>query len=402
MRVRSAAIAALLVGAPLALAACGNDGTGGDDGTFKVVVSGGVSAQGPLKANSSVSILATKAAVKTINANGGIGGCQVELTVVDDGGDATKAVTAANQALAEHSPQLYLNSGPTNLTAALGPAMRDAGVLFMATGSFEGSGDPKQYPLTFELSTAPAKQAAGIAAFMRKDGHSKVAVIHGNSAFAAALGDALSEAVPDAGLELTGIEEYDSLKTLDMTAQLSALRDGNPDALFVNGYGAPVGYVLQGLKKLGWDVPIYGDPSVGASELMQQPAPDGIIGSPVADRITLVLDASNVHNPDDELMAEMLAAMKDLGKIETSIVNAWNWDGLQLVKAAADKAGNCTDLEQIAKNLEDPAVTSTADTALIKEYNYTADSHSADPGLDAYATTPPTLGKDGQYGNPDS
>ncbi|MFB7860243.1 ABC transporter substrate-binding protein, partial [Rhodococcus qingshengii] len=100
MNSRSILVAAVAV-TSLALSGCsGATGSeGGADSPYRVLLTGGISAQGVLAANSQTSLLATKAGVQVQNAAGGIGGRQIELTTVDDAGDATIAVTKLREAI---------------------------------------------------------------------------------------------------------------------------------------------------------------------------------------------------------------------------------------------------------------------------------------------------------------
>ncbi len=90
----------------LLLVSCGTADPAESDGAdepYRVLVTGGISAQGALAANAKTSILAAKAGAQVQNEAGGIGGRRIELTVVDDGGDPTKAVTELRKAITAQS-----------------------------------------------------------------------------------------------------------------------------------------------------------------------------------------------------------------------------------------------------------------------------------------------------------
>jgi len=78
------------------------------------------------EANSPEDVAGAQAAAIAINASGGIDGHQVVLTVSDDAGSATTAVTNLLNAIHSGSkPDLYLNSGPSTVAAAVLLTYRD-------------------------------------------------------------------------------------------------------------------------------------------------------------------------------------------------------------------------------------------------------------------------------------
>ncbi|OLF13898.1 hypothetical protein BLA60_01555 [Actinophytocola xinjiangensis] len=400
-RTGAAALSAVVVGV-LALAGCGGDagGTGGGDGPYRVVVSGAASAQGVLAANSATSTLSAEAAAKAINAAGGINGRDIELVKIDDGGDATKGLTALQEQIAEAKPDAYLNSGPTTLSAAVLPVLARNNIIFMNSGSSPEAADAEKYPLTFNLPTLPDVQTKAFVPEMEKSGYKSVGILHSNSPFGKAFGDSAPDVFAEAGFEVTGNEEYDGA-ALDLTAQLSSLKAGNPDVIALNGYGPAIGYAVKGLQTLDWDVPILGDTAVASTNLLATAPPSGLVGSPLVSNLKMQVMRSTSYDAADDRVNAMVEAMSSAGTIKSTLINAWNWDALHLIAAAANKAGS-SDAAAIAEAMEDPAVTAEADTAVLSAYNYTADSHASQPGDDEFVFIAPSLLRNGQFGNPDA
>lgn len=394
---------AMLAGAALVLAGCGGAeggaGGGGSDEPYRVLVTGGISAQGVLAANSQTSVLAARAAVEEINATGGIGGRHVELTVVDDAGDATQAVTRLREALASDTPpDLYMNSGPSTIATATLPILTQNGVLSFNIGPTQDSADPSKFPLNFDLSPSPQDQIRGFVAEVQARGYTSVGIIHGSSAYGETFGPAAESAMTEAGIRVTGIQEYD-VAALDMTPQLQALQGGQPQALIVDGYGAPVGYLLQSLERLGWDVPLLGDTSVSATSLVSTDPPAGVLGTPLVRNLTMQVYTSTSYDPAAERVNTMVQTMSRLGDIPANLILAYNYDGIYLAAAAAQDAGS-TDAEAIARSLVQPDVLEAADTSVLSRYNFTADVHSPQVSPDVFRFVAPSKVLDGQFGNP--
>ncbi len=209
------------------MAGCGSADSaeaGGADQPYRVLVTGGISAQGVLKANADTSILATKAGVEVQNQAGGIGGRKIELTVVDDAGDATIAVTKVREAINKQKPDLVLNSGPSSVGAAVLPILKQNKILSFNVAPTQDSTDPSKFPLNFDLAPGAADNARGIVGHAKEKGYDSIGVIHGSTAYGELFGKEMTTALESAGLKQAGNEEYEAT-ALDMTAQLQALKN---------------------------------------------------------------------------------------------------------------------------------------------------------------------------------
>ncbi len=401
---RSVAIVAI---AGLALAACSSNsdssssspaaGSGGSTSSapIKLLVSG--AASGALAPNASVSINSAKAAANEINAAGGINGRQIEVTVVDDNADATTAVTVLQKAIADNKPDVFMNSGPSTVAAATLPVLTENKILSFNLGPTADSGNPKTNPFNFDTAQTTSTIVNGIAAAVKEEGFTNVGLLHGNSAYGEAFSAAAAKSFGDAGLTLVANEEYDTT-ALDMTPQIEAVKAKNPDVLVLDAYGAPLGYILKNIEKLGWDVPIRGNTSVSATKLISTPAPDGVLGTDQVKNLKTQVFESAVYNPANDRVNKAIASMKAVGPIQSTVIVALNYDAVYLFKAAVEKAGS-TDSTAVAKALEDPSVTGSADVAFLPEYNFSAETHSPNSNStkNYYTFIPAAPVQDGQF-----
>lgn len=396
-------VGATISAVALAVSGCSGAGSSAgssDDGTYDVFLSAGISAQGVLAANAQTSILAAKAGAKVQNDQGGINGEPVNLTIIDDGGDPTKAVTNLRKAINENKPDLYLNSGPSSVASAVLPVLKSGNILSFNIAPTEDSGDPDEYPLNFDLSPSAEFQAHAIVKHAKSQGYSRIGVLHGNTAFGEQFGDGASKWLSNTGLEEVGNQEYD-VDSLDMTAQLQALKNSGAEFVILDAYGASLGHVLDGVERLGWDIPMVGDTSVSATDLVSNDPPNGVLGTNKAESLKTEVYASTVHTPDDDRVNKMVDTMASLGEIPTTLIMAWNYDPFPLVASAARTTGG-TEPKQIAAALEDKDVQKDAETATLSEHNFSSDSHSPTPDLSEVVITTPTRLINGQFGNPEA
>lgn len=404
------AVAAGLVAASLAIVGCsgGNaaapneteNGNSGEETTntdpIRVIVLGGIGAQGVLAANATTSVTAAKASVENINANGGILGRQVALEVIDDTADPTVAVTKLREALASgDKPALVMNSGPSTVADATIPILSQEGILSFNIGPSATSADPSVNPYNFDLGATVQDYIRSFTHEFEQRGYEKIAILHGSSQYGEAFGAEAETASEEAGFEVTGVQGYDNA-ALDMTPQLEALKSGNPDVVVLDSYGAPLGYVLQGFEKLGWDVPIMGNTSVAATSLIATEPPAGVLGTDQVKNLTMQVYTSTKFDENDTEVNEAVERMLDNGEILSSLILAYNYDSMALLKAAAEKAGSLEGVD-LAKALEDSSVLASADTVILREYGFTSESHGPHLSVDDMLFIAPGPLVNGQY-----
>jgi len=403
MRRQLVAISVVLAAA-LGVAACssgtsGSAGQGSSSAPFRVMVTGGLSSTGVLAANSETSVLAAQAGAKVINEEGGIDGRKVVVTVSNDNGDPTTAVTNLLNAIhSSNKPDLYLNSGPSTIPAATLPILTANHILSFNIGPTADSFDAAKFPDNFDLAAGPTDFLKGFVLAMQQAGYKTVGIIHGNDAYGSVFGSDAQSAFQAGGLTVTSNQSYD-VTALSMTAQLQAIQATKPDVLVMDAYGAPVGYILKDLQQLGWNVPILADDSVTATTLVSTPAPAGYEGTSLVKNLKMQVFNSTVYSPSDTLVNQAVKAMMSLGKIDSTLILAFNYDALPLVAAAA-KDAHSTTTSALAAALVKPAVQAAAKTAIVTRYNFTSANHSPFPGASQFTFISPTLLVNGQYGHP--
>jgi len=366
------------------------------DDPIKVIVFGGVGAEGVLADNATTSVTSAHASAAAVNEAGGVLGREVEIIDIDDTGDPTVAVTKLREVLAEEEEIVAAaNSGPSPIADATLPILAEEGILSFNIAPTSDSDDPAVNPYNFDLSPAPADYIRGFLPTMEEEGYEKVAILNGDDPYGnefAAQGETIFS---EEGYEVTEVRNFDT-ESLDMTPQLSALEATDPDVLVLDAYGAPVLYVLEGLEKLGWDVPVLGNNSVTASPATSTEAPTGLLGTDLVDNLRMQAFNSTVKDSDDTETVEAVEQMVDAGEIRSTLILAYNYDTMWLIKQAAEDAQSL-EAEDLAAALEKQEVQQAADTVILQNYNFTADSHSPQPDADEFQFISPGPLVNGQF-----
>jgi branched-chain amino acid transport system substrate-binding protein len=393
----AAAAAALVAG-------CGDSGSdaasgGATDGPIQVILSGALSEQGSVGVNANMMVMSAKAAIAEINASGGLLGRQLQATVVDDGGNATTAVTKLQDVVnSGQKPAAFFNSGPSNTSAATLPILNQNGILTFNEAPTKDSADATKYPLSFDMAPAPANSAEAFCPYAKSQGWTKVAILNIDSAYGNPVSAAAKSACEQGGVTVTGTAKF-ATDALDLTPQLQSLRAGNPQAVIFVGYGAPVGYGLKNLDTIGWDVPVLGDIAVAASQAVSSKPPAGYVGTPLVKNIKFQVFQSTVQGAGAGKPANtdaMVTEIKKQGAIQTSLILAYQYDAVQLFAAAAKKANTVTDAKAIAQALATLGP-GEAKTGVFTQYFYTATDHSSNEPPDAFTFVPPSVPVDGQF-----
>lgn len=394
------ALGVLLAAAMLATA-CSSDGDSGGEGgsqgngeePFLIMVSGGADA-GPFTDQLVTGVLSAQAAVNVVNEGGGMAGRQVELLESPDNADPARALTALREQIAKRKPDAYLISVSANVSAAVAQTLAREDIIFMDSGNVPETNDPENNPFAFHLAAAVPDLVATFIPEFERSGYKNIGILHGNSAYGAVFGETAESVFAEQGYEVVANVEYDA-EALDMTAEIERLRAADPDVVVFNGYGAPVGYVLDGLQTIGWDVPLIGETSVTASPQATTPAPDGLLGTDAVANLLIQVPRSMVPDEAGPDTAQMVEAMAEAGEITAPLTNALNFDAIMLLDAAAD-AAESTDNSDIVEALYDNEVTSNASTGLYAEITYSADNHDSSVPADTFIFVPPAPVREGQ------
>lgn len=395
MRRRGAAAALLAMVLATTLAACSdpdrNAANAGGPAPFRVVAI--LPVTGPLSSQSTLQVNGLNAAAEVLNKNGGIGGRQVSVTVLDDKLDPTEAVTLLQGELNSAAPPDYVWAGATsNEARALLPALTAAGILSGTTASDLAMNDPQQYPYHFGLQQAANQNFRDMLGVIKAEGVKTLGFISANDALGTYGLKAMEEQVKGSGIRLV-TQSYDTVAT-DVTAPMDALRAEDPDLVVMSAYGPAVGYLLDARQKLQWDVPVIGDMGLSGSNpaaIVDGAALAGVrLQAPV---IASVADSGS-WLPSTQAMIGALRAQGDISQIIT--LGSLPYDALHVLALAAEQAGS-TDADSMRAALESLEVPARVPWTSYPEFGYSADNHFPviHPGYLVYPEA--TLLVDGQF-----
>jgi branched-chain amino acid transport system substrate-binding protein len=357
----------------LGLAACGpaEGGTDSSSGPIKIGVV--VPLTGPFSPLGIGDKAAIEQEVDRINADGGVLGRDLEVTIKDDKTEVPQSVTEYNQMAADRSYTAILSSSNVSASTAIGPSAESNKIPTIALGPVsafkDGSND-----YAFTCVAIPELYAEAVVDYLEAEGVESLAVAYtsedpyGNHGHEATIA-----AAEEAGIDVVVDEPIDVAAT-DFTAAISKVKAAKPDAFLV--WVAGPASVIITKQFAGSGIPLIMT-GAQASNLYVEPA--GAEGEGV-------VMTSSIAVPGRELPAGPLKDAVD------AFANPWlkqndvyppqfafdGAAGIQLLVAAIEKAES-TDREKVRDALESLDVLTP-----IGRFKFSEDDHGG-LGKDAIA-----------------
>ncbi len=240
----------VLVGAMLALTACG----GGGSKTLKVAI------LAPLSGNVATFGQSTRdgalLAIEEWNAKGGVLGKQIEAVVEDSQCNAEAAVSAANKVIDQDGVKFIIGEVCSSASIPISEVAMAKGVLQISPTStnpsvtVDESGKTKS--LIFRACFIDPFQGQVAAKFALEDLHAKTAAVlldQGND-YVRGLAEFFRDSFEAGGGKVVVWETYTS-DDKDFSAILSKVKDANPDILYIPDYYSTVNLVAAQAKEKG-------------------------------------------------------------------------------------------------------------------------------------------------------
>ena len=328
---------AVSVAAAVAMTATCFSTTAFADDTFKIggigPITGGAAVYGQAVMN------ASQMAADDINAAGGINGYQIEFNFQDDEHDAEKSVNAYNT-LKDWGMQMLLGTvTSTPCTAVEGEASNDNMFLLTPSGSAVESisGDN-----AFRVCFSDPNQGTASAQYIGENKLAeKVAVIYNSSdVYSTGIYNNFVTESANQPFEVVSAEAFTEDSKTDFSVQLQKAKDAGADMVFLPIYYTEASLILT--QAAGMD---YAPTFFGCDGLDGLLAVEGFDTS-LAEGVMLLTPFA--ADADDEQTKAFVSAYEEKYG-ETPIQFAADaYDGMYIIKAAAEKAGITPDMDASA------------------------------------------------------
>jgi branched-chain amino acid transport system substrate-binding protein len=373
----------------------GSSGSASSSTSFDVVIDTGVT--GPYGANGTAAADGVKAAAAVLNAQGGILGHQVKVEVLDNQGNPNTAATLLEQRLSSGTKPDMIEPGSISTEGVVEvPIANAAKIISIGTPNDLTLNNPAKYPYEFFAAPSASLAQQSLMAYFKAHSYTTAGMIYSTDAYGASVQQATAAAAKQAGITLDSVSYNDT--DLNMTSELQKLQADHPQVLYVQGFGAPDGIILQNQYALGWKVPTIGDLTVSATPTI---AADS--GKPYEKGLLLQDVGLNEYSATQSpAVATYISAIKKFGPIESTLTTtSFQYDSLMLVAQAAKQAGSI-DTPALASALENLKQPADPAWVSLKEYTYTSSDHAPTAALSNWIVNPTSTLVDGQYDAPGS
>ena len=330
----------------LAVAACGaaEGGTATSSDPIKIGVV--VPLTGPFSPLGTGDKAAIEQEVARINADGGVLGRDLEVTIKDDKTDVPQSVTEFNQLAADRDYTAILSSSFVSASTAAGPSAESNKIPTISLGPVSAFANGSN-PYAFTGVAIPEVYAQAMVDYIAAQGYRTLAIGYtGKDVYGEVGNEATVAAAEQAGIEVVLDETFDPSAT-DFSPLIAKVKAAEPDAFLVWGAGPPPVIITKQFAGSGIPLLMTG---AQASHLYVEPA------GAAAEGVTMT---SSIAVPGRELPGGPLKDVVDAFtgpwlETQDTYPPQFAFDGatgIQLLAAAIEKAGS-TDREKVRDALE--------------------------------------------------
>jgi branched-chain amino acid transport system substrate-binding protein len=332
----------------------GKDGpTGGGSGSEEIVIGHYASMTGKEAHFGQDTDKAIRMAAEELNAKGGVLKKEVKIVTVDTRGDSAEAANAVTRLIDVDKAVALLGEVASSLSLAGGRVAQRRKIPMISPSSTNPAvtevGD-----YIFRVCFIDPFQGNVMAKFARDNLKlERVAIIKDvKNDYSIGLSDAFKKAYEGLGGKIT-IEQSYSAGDTDFSAQITAIKGGDAQAIYVPGYYSEVGAIARTAKRLGVDLPLLGGDGWDAPDLVKIGG-DDINGCYF----------SNHFAPDvaTENAKKFIADFEKQHKSKPTGLAALGYDAANVLFKAIEKAGKLDSTairDEIAKTKDYEGVTGT-------------------------------------------
>lgn len=279
-------------------------------------------------------------AVSEINAAGGINGQQIELIAEDDEGAAEKSVSSYKKLVTQNGVKFIIGSLTSGCAIAISPLAQAQKIVQIAPAATAPSLTSAGNYIFRACYDDPFQGTVGGKFAAENLGKTRAAILYdiGND-YSVGLTDNFKAAFEANGGTIVSLETY-STGDKDFNAQLTKIKNAEPDVVYLPDYYSTVALIVKQLRAQGIDAPIVGaDGWDGLTENAGDEVLNGFYSNHYA------ADSS------DEKVQNFVTNYKAKYTLTPTSFAALGYDSVYMLRDAIAKAGS-TESEAVRSALE--------------------------------------------------
>jgi branched-chain amino acid transport system substrate-binding protein len=265
--------------AALVLAGCSNSGGGGGDAADTIKVGEFASLTGKEATFGTSSHEGTVLAIEEVNAAGGVLGKQLELIYEDNRSMQGESSTIAKKLINSDKVVALLGEVASGRSLEVAPLAQASGIPMISPSSTNPD-VTKVGDYIFRVCFTDPFQGRLLAEFARDTLKAQKVAIFSDvaAAYSVGLAQFFREPFVAAGGQIVSEQKYTG-GDKDFKAQLTVIKNANPDAIMVPGYYNDVGLIVAQARQLGITAPLFGGDGWEAPELIQIAGAQNLVGT---------------------------------------------------------------------------------------------------------------------------
>lgn len=195
-------------------------------------------------------------------------GLDVKLVTEDSKCDGKEAVSAINKLVSVDKVVVVLGEVCSGATLAAAPIAEQNGVSMISASSTSPEiSDAGDY--IFRTVPSDALQGAFGAELVAAQGHTKLAVLHGNEDYGIGFKSVLEENFPLEGGEVVAAEAF-TRGSVDMRTQLTKIKNSGADSIYIISNSPDSGVAaLKQIEELGLEVAVFGSEGLKSDDVLK-------------------------------------------------------------------------------------------------------------------------------------
>jgi branched-chain amino acid transport system substrate-binding protein len=321
-----------------------------------LLIAGAASAADPIKIGAFFDLTGTNAnigtptrlvaemAVAELNKAGGINGRKIELVTADTQSDPTKGSTVAKKFIFQDKVDAIIGPTRTDVGMNAKAVIEEAGIpTVMTVGSDPVITGGKFGPYTY-IFKAPARATDAVRKmfeYLKEKKMTKVALITGSDAFGKDGLGAMEQLGPQYGITFLAKESFGP-KDTDMTAQLTNVKNTNPQAIVCWTVGPAASIVSKNRAQLGLKIPLFQCHGLADPKYIEL-AGKASEGDRMPATKIMVVDQISDKDPQKKVIKEFVRLYQDVyhhdREFPINTHSGYAWDAIMLVTNAMKKVG---------------------------------------------------------------
>jgi branched-chain amino acid transport system substrate-binding protein len=270
------------------------------------------------------------------NARGGINGRPVQVLIMDNESDETKAVLAFKKLVSEKVVAVVGCSQSGTSIAMIKSATQEQVPMVSPAASVMITTPIADRKWVFKTAQNDSVVVEKIIEYLKKNNLTKIAFLSVNNAYGDSGLQEFSAAAKTAGIDIVVSEKFGA-SDVDFTPQISNVKKNNPAAMLVWAIPPSASLITKQARDLGVKTPIVHSHGIANQTFIQMAgeASNGVVL--VAGKI-LAAESLDASDPQKKVLSDYISAYEKADR-PRSAFGGYGYDAMALIGKAIEKAG---------------------------------------------------------------